>query len=506
MTEARWTLARSSYAAVAGVRSCSSLLTALYAAVSIQQYNRMDSFIFDLGFFESLIRDYAHGHLPRMPLTDTTPASLHFSPALALLAPWSCVWTSPIAVLLTQAVLVAVGVVPLMRAAGPGLDGRGWWRSATASLRASRALIGFDFHEVALGRPAARVQHGGDGARRPSRRRALGAAAPAGQGGPRPHASRRWVLVVFLRGSRRWGMVTMVVGAVSLPGASLLWVLPAIQGVRRLRRRSTRPTGPADALRTLVDGADIKSRTVLFLLIPTGLLALRSPMLLLVALPTFGWRFVSDRFTYWEPWYQYDAVLVPIAVAAMIEGARLLHGRIRAGWVWRPPSSAPSRWCRSRSRSRRSGRRRLLATRRPAPRRSTRLLDRDPGRAAGSPPPTPSARGSRCAPTSTWSGTPIGARRTAPAQPRSSTRWSGSRSTPQAYVGAGPGLEGLRSPARQWRVQGGRGGRRACVVARACGPGAAASSVPAHGRPDLPRLRGVRRVAHLLRLRARPTR
>ena len=63
---------------------------------------------------------------------------------------------------------------------------------------------------------------------------------------------------------------------------------------------------------------------MLFLLIPTGLLALRSPMLLLVALPTYGWRFLSDRYTYWDPWYQYDAILVPIAVAAMIEGARLL--------------------------------------------------------------------------------------------------------------------------------------------------------------------------------------
>ena len=47
----------------------------------------MDSFIFDLGFFESVIRDYAHGHLPELPLTDTTVAALHFSPALALLAP-----------------------------------------------------------------------------------------------------------------------------------------------------------------------------------------------------------------------------------------------------------------------------------------------------------------------------------------------------------------------------------------------------------------------------------
>jgi hypothetical protein len=52
-------------------------------------------------------------------------------------------------------------------------------------------------------------------------------------------------------------------------------------------------------------------------------------LLLLGALPTYGWRFLSDRWTYWDPWYQYDAVLVPIAVAAMIEGALLLRGRVR---------------------------------------------------------------------------------------------------------------------------------------------------------------------------------
>ena len=39
------------------------------------------------GFFESVVRDYAHGHLPELPLTDTTNAALHFSPVLALLAP-----------------------------------------------------------------------------------------------------------------------------------------------------------------------------------------------------------------------------------------------------------------------------------------------------------------------------------------------------------------------------------------------------------------------------------
>src|SRR3954454_21422116 len=73
------------------------LLATIYAALSIQQYRRMDSYVFDLGLFESVIRDYAHGHLPELPLTDTTVATLHFSPALALLAPVVWIWPSPIA-------------------------------------------------------------------------------------------------------------------------------------------------------------------------------------------------------------------------------------------------------------------------------------------------------------------------------------------------------------------------------------------------------------------------
>ena len=52
-----------------------ALLTTLYAAVSIQQYHRMDSYVFDLGFFESVIRDYAQGHLPELQLTDSTVAA-----------------------------------------------------------------------------------------------------------------------------------------------------------------------------------------------------------------------------------------------------------------------------------------------------------------------------------------------------------------------------------------------------------------------------------------------
>lgn len=302
------------------------VLAVLYAAVSIQQYHRMDSFIFDLGFFESVVRDYAHGHLPELPVTDTTSAALHFSPILALLAPLVLVWSSPVALLVAQAVAVALGVVPLMRAAG-----RGWvaWVVAISYGLAPGfgALFGFDFHEVALGVPLISLSMAA--MLRADHRAAVLWALPlilvkedlaltiAALG-----------LVVFLRGSRRWGVLAMVFGAVTFL-ALQWWVLPALNGDAGGFADKYAPVGPSDALRILTDGAGSKLRTVLFLLIPTGLLALRSPMLLLVALPTYGWRFVSERQTYWDPWYQYDAILVPIAVAAMIEGARLMHWRLR---------------------------------------------------------------------------------------------------------------------------------------------------------------------------------
>jgi uncharacterized membrane protein len=301
------------------------VISALYAAVSFQQYRRMDSFMFDLGFFESLVRDYAHGHLPSIQVTDTTTAALHFSPILALLAPFVLLVSSPLTILLAQAVAVAAGVIPLMRAAGGGA--MAWVVAVSYGLAPGfGSLIGFDFHEVALGVPLLSLSMAA--MLRSDHRAAVLWALPlilvkedlgltiAAVG-----------VVVSLRGSRRWGAFAMAFGAVAFLVIQW-WVLPAVNSDAGGFADKYAPSGAVDALRILGDGAHFKVRTVLFLLVPTGLLALRSPMLLIVALPTFAWRFVSTRYTYWDPWYQYDAILVPIAVAAMIEGARLLDGRV----------------------------------------------------------------------------------------------------------------------------------------------------------------------------------
>lgn len=302
------------------------VLATFYSAVSFQQYHRMDSFIFDLGFFESIVRDYAHGRLPDLPVTDTTTAALHFSPALALLAPLVLVFASPLTLLFAQAVAVAAGVVPLMRAAGTGA--LPWVVALSYGLAPGfGALIGFDFHEVALGVPLLSLS--------------MAAMLRADH-----RAAVCWALplilvkedlgltvvalgaVIFLRGSRRWGALAVVAGAAAFL-AIQWWALPALNGDTGGFADKYAPSGPADALRILGEGLHSKVRTVLFLLIPTGMLVLRAPLLLFVAVPTFGWRFLSGKSTYWEPFFQYDAILVPIAVAAMIEGALLLQGHLR---------------------------------------------------------------------------------------------------------------------------------------------------------------------------------
>jgi hypothetical protein len=63
--------------------------------------------------------------------------------------------------------------------------------------------------------------------------------------------------------------------------------------------------------------------TLLWILLPTsGLLALRSP-LILAALPTIGWRFISHDDHYWGTDWHYSAVLMPVVMLALVDAAAL---------------------------------------------------------------------------------------------------------------------------------------------------------------------------------------
>ena len=85
-------------------------------------------------------------------------------------------------------------------------------------------------------------------------------------------------------------------------------------------------------------------RTLLWVLLPTtGLLALRSP-LLLAALPTLGWRFVSHDEHYWGTDWHYSAVLMPVVFLALVDALDRI-GASRRGWLVRYARQIPAAVC-----------------------------------------------------------------------------------------------------------------------------------------------------------------
>jgi uncharacterized membrane protein len=308
------------------------LLFTAYAAVSVRLHQRMLTTGYDLGIFEQAVRSYAHGHLPVAELKGPGFQLLgdHFSPVLALLAPLYRIWPTPVTLLVAQAALLAVAVVPLarwaQRAAGRGAAtvvafgyGASWGITQT---------VGFDFHEVAFAVP-------------------LIAFSLAALGEDRMRAAAAWAVplltvkedlgltvaaiggVIAWRGAHRLGAALAATG---LLGSALevLVVIPAFNPAGRFTYWNNLPTGastggtPLDLLHQYTVGLitpDAKTGMLLTLLAPTAFLALRSP-LMWVAVPTLAWRLASDNPAFWGTGYHYSAVLMPVVFAAFVDALR----------------------------------------------------------------------------------------------------------------------------------------------------------------------------------------
>lgn len=303
------------------------LIAGVHTAISLVRWRTLSATTFDLGVFTQIVQQWARLKVPVVHLTgDSLIASHHFSPALAVLAPAYAVVPSPVTLLVEQALVVAVGVVPLMRHAGRHGRVLPWAVAVSYGLAPGLcSLVGFDLHEVALAVP-------------------LLAFSMTAILDERYRAAVLWALpivlvkedlgltlaaigfVVLVRGERRLGVLTMVGGLV-ITAATVLWVLPALDGSAGYYYSDAfAPGSVGEAWTTLQEMLPTKVGTVLVLLAPTALLALGSP-LVLVALPTLAWRFTSDRASFWGTGFQYDAVLVPVVVAAMIDTVRRLPRR-----------------------------------------------------------------------------------------------------------------------------------------------------------------------------------
>ncbi|MGW4029918.1 DUF2079 domain-containing protein [Streptomyces sp. NPDC004838] len=310
--------------------SWAAALFVLYATVSVRRHLLMRTTGYDLGIFEQAVRAYSQLRAPVVPLRgeDFNLLGDHFHPAIAVLAPLYRIWPSPLALLVAQSALIALGVVPLagwalrtlgrrpahIVAAGYGLS----WGISSA--------VAFDFHEVALAVP-------------------LISFAVVALGQRRWGAAVAWAAPLVLikedlgltvaafgcyiawKGTRRLGLITAVAG-LAASAIEIKLLLPAFHPAggyahgenlgegAHTSLLTTLAFAPLDALRP-----DIKAMTLILVFAPSALLALRSPIALL-ALPTLTWRMLSQNGFHWGTSFHYSAVLMPIVFAGLVDALR----------------------------------------------------------------------------------------------------------------------------------------------------------------------------------------
>ncbi len=324
-----------------------------YTAVSISRQQNLLTDGYDLGIFDEAVRSYAGGHLPYAALKGSAHYSVlgdHFSPVLVLLVP--CYWILPTAdtLLVAQALLLAVALVPLARWAHRelGAEAAAVIAFGYGSSWGIAAAVGFDFHEVCFAVP-------------------LIAFSLEALVGRRWRTALLWALPLVLvkedlgftlaaigllvawKGPRLLGLAAAAFGvAASVVEVLVLIPLASDGGYAYWSKSGISTGGAGGAGGAAVGGAmahqgllhqllavphnlilpHVKLVTLVALFAPTVFLALRS-RLALVVVPTLLWRFLSDTPAYWGLGFHYSADLMPVVFAAFVDA---LAQRRRLGW------------------------------------------------------------------------------------------------------------------------------------------------------------------------------
>jgi len=317
----------------------------------------------DLAIFSELAKAYAHFQAPIVPVKGDGFNLLgdHFHPILITLGPIWRLFPTPLSLLITQDLLLAVSAWPLTRLAGRLTN---QWVGGALGLVyvlswGMQGAVAAQFHEIAFAMPMLAFASAAFVERRwvavtawsaplvlvkedmgltvlmigvaviltslvPTCYRTCTVGGPRADGadGEADNAAAR---------NRRRGVrlgVGMIVGGVAAFLFSVLVFLPAfnINGVWDYGLSSENKPAAPDALIQ-------KVKVVVMLILTSGVVGLTSPWLLVV-LPTLAWRFLGsvDFYWAWDNWH-YNVTLMPIAIGALLDvvARRRAHGAYLAG-------------------------------------------------------------------------------------------------------------------------------------------------------------------------------
>ena len=320
-----------------------------YTAISVFRLLQLSPSSWDLGIFTEAVKQYAHFQAPIVNIrgSGTNLVGDHFSPAIAVLAPFFRVFPSAATLLVGQALLTAASIFPIAQLAWEKL-GRGQARAIAIAYGCSwglQQMIDFDFHEIAIAVPLLAFS--------------LSALARG-----RLRATVLWALpLVFVkedqgftvaaigiylvfsglavrtvdRGRVKAGQFLMVWG-LAWSFVAIAVIIPHFNAGHVYSYWNDggafAPSGSPSAgavFSQLFHDWPYKLQTLVMLLLPTAFIALRSP-LALIAVPSLGLRFESTNSSYWGTAWHYNATVVPILFVAAVDGlALIVASRARDG-------------------------------------------------------------------------------------------------------------------------------------------------------------------------------
>ena len=313
-----------------------AVVFASYATISGYRYLRLASTSWDMGIFTEYVKRYAH---LQAPIVDARAPGMdllgdHFHPVVAVLAPFFRLFPSPLTLLIAQALLAALSVIPVSRAAQQ-LLGTGAGRAIGVAYGLSwglQQMVDNDFHEIAFAVPL--LAFSLSALVRGRVRAAVLWALPlvlvkedqgftvAAIGLLIAFAYRHRIIGLALTA---WGLawslvaITVIIPHFSPTHTYLYWSLGGNLGAPGHR------ASLAGLLHQVFASSDVKLPTLVMILLPTAFLALRSPIVLAV-LPSLALRFIATNSSYWSTQWHYNATVMPIVFIAAIDGM----SRIRA--------------------------------------------------------------------------------------------------------------------------------------------------------------------------------
>jgi uncharacterized membrane protein len=356
---------------------------AAYTTLSVARYLRLSPGSWDLGIYTQYVRQLADLHAPVVAIRGPGFNLLgdHFQPIVALVAPFFRLFPTPVTLLVAQALLTAVSVVPVCRAARARL-GTGVSRVIGAAYGFSwglQQMIIFDFHEIAFAVPLLACSLSALVRRRPraaaawalplvfvkedqgltvaaiglvmialaagawARRRRerppglrVAAAGPAAAGARPGNTAGTGVGAWTGDGAGAWAGAgaVLVVWGLGWSALAIAVIIPHFNPAHHYMYWSDggliSPVGghisAGGLLAQLAHAGPVKLRTAILVLLPVAFLALRSP-LAAIGVPGLALRFLSTNSTFWGTHWHYSATLMPIAFLAAVDGLARIQAR-----------------------------------------------------------------------------------------------------------------------------------------------------------------------------------